>query len=222
MQKLIEGLHHFQTEVFGNQRELFERLAEGQSPETLFITCADSRIDPSLLTNSQPGDLFILRNAGNLVPPYGAVRGGEAASIEFAVAGLGVKDVVVCGHSHCGAMKGLISPPSAEDFPALTDWLEHAEATKRIMRDKYPDRDETQKIDIAIQENVLAQLENLRTHPAVASALSQGKLKLHGWVYRIETGEVFGYEPSTRQFVPVTRQPSSTPRPPERLRRVEV
>jgi carbonic anhydrase len=221
MQKLIEGLHHFQSAVFGNQRELFERLAEGQSPETLFITCADSRIDPCLLTNSQPGELFILRNAGNLVPPYGAVRGGEAASIEFAVAGLGVKDVVVCGHSHCGAMKGLLTPPPAEDFPALTDWLSHAQATKRIMRDKYCEHDATQKLNIAIQENVLAQLENLRTHPAVASALSRGRLKLHGWVYKIETGEVFGYDPATLQFELLTKQPPA-PAASEAFRGVEV
>jgi carbonic anhydrase len=222
MQKLIEGLHHFQSAVFGSQRELFERLAQGQAPETLFITCADSRIDPCLLTNSQPGELFILRNAGNLVPPYGAVRGGEAASIEFAVAGLGVKDVIVCGHSHCGAMKGLLAPPPAEEFPALTEWLSHAQATKRIMRDKYCDHDATQKLNIAIQENVLAQLENLRTHPAVASALSQGRLKLHGWVYKIETGEVFGYDPSTLQFVLLTRQPSAPPTAPASARLVEV
>ena len=140
MQRLIEGLHHFQSQVFGNQRELFERLAKGQAPETLFITCADSRIDPCLLTQSAPGDLFILRNAGNLVPPYGAVRGGEAATIEFAIAGLGVKDIIVCGHSHCGAMKGLLDPPPATAFPALNDWLSHAEATRRIMHEKYADR----------------------------------------------------------------------------------
>jgi carbonic anhydrase len=222
MQKLIEGLHHFQSAVFGNQREFFERLAKGQSPETLFITCADSRIDPCLLTNSQPGELFILRNAGNLAPPYGAVRGGEAASIEFAVAGLGVKDVIVCGHSHCGAMKGLLEPPPVEDFPALTEWLSHAQATKRVMRDKYCDHDAALKLNIAIQENVLAQLENLRTHPAVASALSQGRLKLHGWVYKIETGEVFGYDPDSLQFVLLTRQPSASPSAPETLRPVEV
>ena len=111
MQKLIHGLHHFQTALFGSQRELFERLAEGQSPEVLFITCSDSRINPNLLTQTEPGELFILRNAGNIVPPYGAVQGGEAATIEFAVAGLGVKDIIVCGHSHCGAMKGLLEPP---------------------------------------------------------------------------------------------------------------
>ena len=221
MQKLIEGLHHFQNAVFGSQRELFERLAQGQAPETLFITCADSRIDPCLLTNADPGELFILRNAGNMVPPYGAVRGGEAASIEFAIAGLGVKDIIVCGHSHCGAMKGLLEPPPATDFPALTEWLGHAEATRRIMREKYADRDAGEKLNIAIQENTLAQLENLRTHPAVASALAQGKLKLHAWVYKIESGEVFGFDPQSLQFELLTRHPAA-PAAPERLQPVEV
>ncbi|WP_051133986.1 carbonic anhydrase [Methylocystis sp. ATCC 49242] len=208
MQRLIQGLHHFQNAVFGSQRELFERLAKGQAPETLFITCSDSRIDPNLLTQTVPGELFIMRNAGNLVPPYGASQGGEAATIEFAVAGLGVKEIVVCGHSHCGAMKGLLDPPPAKDFPALTQWLGHAESTRRVVRDKYADREGASLINITIQENVLAQLENLRTHPVVASGLAQGKLKLHGWVYKIETGEVFGYDPESGQFRLLTEQPS--------------
>lgn len=200
MQKLIEGLHHFQTAIFGSQRELFERLAQGQTPEVLFITCSDSRINPNLLTQTEPGELFILRNAGNIIPPYGAAQGGEAATIEFAVAGLGVKDIIVCGHSHCGAMKGLLEPPPSRDFPALTQWLSHAEATRRIMREKYADREGSTLLNITIQENVLAQMENLRTHPVVASGVAQGKLKLHGWVYKIETGEVFGYDAENEQF----------------------
>lgn len=210
MQKLIEGIHHFQTTLFGSQKELFERLAEGQSPEALFITCSDSRINPNLLTQTEPGELFILRNAGNIVPPYGAAHGGEAATIEFAVAGLGVKDIIVCGHSHCGAMKGLLEPPPSRDFPALHQWLAHAETTRRIVQDKYSERDSGSLLNVTIQENVLAQMENLRTHPVVASGLAQGKLKLHGWVYKIETGEVFGYDPVANQFSLLTEQPSSS------------
>lgn len=117
MQKLIEGLHQFQNSVFGTQRELFERLAHGQTPETLFITCSDSRINPNLLTQTEPGELFILRNAGNIVPPYSTSQGGEAATIEFAVAGLNVRDIIICGHSHCGAMKGLLDPPPIVTSP---------------------------------------------------------------------------------------------------------
>lgn len=203
MQKLIEGLHHFQQSVFGSQQELFARLSEGQHPETLFITCSDSRINPNLLTQTQPGDLFILRNAGNLVPPYSPSAGGEAATIEFAVKGLAVRDVIVCGHSHCGAMDGMLNPEKIRDFPALNRWLEHAEATRRIVREVYPSRDAADLLNISIQENVLAQMENLRTHPCVAAALAKGSLRIHGWVYKIETGEIFGYVPEARQFLPV-------------------
>src|SRR5947209_1011259 len=110
MQKLVEGVHHFQANIFSPQRELFERLADGQSPVALFITCSDSRINPNLLTQTEPGELFILRNAGNLVPPYGAGPGGEAATVEFATAALGIRDIIVCGHSHCGAMRALLAP----------------------------------------------------------------------------------------------------------------
>ncbi|MSR52323.1 MAG: carbonic anhydrase [Gemmataceae bacterium] len=203
MQKLIEGIHHFQSNLFSPQRELFERLAGGQNPEALFITCSDSRINPNLITQTQPGELFILRNAGNIIPPHGAANGGEGATIEFAVAGLGVQDIIVCGHSHCGAMNGLLHPESLKDLPAMTAWLSHAEATRRIMREKYFDRMGAAQLTTAVEENVLVQLENLRTHPAVAARLARGKLKLHAWVYKIELGKVFAYDPEQGQFVPV-------------------
>lgn len=222
MQKLIQGLQHYQTKIFGSQQELFERLSQGQSPEALFITCSDSRINPNLLTQTEPGELFILRNADNIVPPYGAVVGGEAATIEFAVAGLGVKDIIVCGHTHCGAMKGLLDPPPACDFPSFTHWLAHAESTRRIIRDKYPDREGASLLSVTIQENVLAQMENLRTHPVVASGLSQGNLKLHGWVYKIETGEVFGYDPESCQFLILTEQRPLTAVPERNLVGLEI
>lgn len=218
MQKLIEGLHHFQTEIFGTQRELFERLAEGQSPEVLFITCSDSRINPNLLTQTEPGELFILRNAGNIVPPYSASPGGEAATIEFAVAGLHVKDIIICGHSHCGAMKGLLNPPPSRDFPALTQWLSHAELTRRVVQDTYTDRTADELLNVTIQENVLAQMDNLRTHPVVASGLARGALKLHGWVYKIETGDVFTYETASGQFLKATDQRPVLAQPLERPR----
>jgi carbonic anhydrase len=210
MQKLVEGIHHFQTQIFRSQRELFERLADGQHPVALFITCSDSRINPNLITQTDPGDLFILRNAGAIVPPYGAAGGGETATIEFAVAGLGVQDVIVCGHSHCGAMKGLLRPELLAEIPAMVSWLAHAEATRRIVREKYVDREPSALLTIAIEENVLVQLENLRTHPAIAAALANGRLKLHGWVYKIETGEVFSYDPERGQFLSVT---GSRPQP---------
>jgi carbonic anhydrase len=204
MQKLIQGIHQFQESVFRSQQELFERLSQGQSPEALFITCSDSRINPNLITMTDPGDLFILRNAGNIIPPYGAANGGEGATIEFAVAALGVTDIIVCGHSHCGAMKGLLQPEKLEDLPATRAWLKHAEATRRIMKEKYAHLSGDALMTATIAENVMVQLENLRTHPVVAAGISKGTLKLHGWVYKIETGCVFAYDPHTCQFGPVT------------------
>lgn len=203
MQKLIEGIHRFQCELFRPQREFFQRLADGQRPVALFITCSDSRVNPNLITQTEPGELFILRNAGNIIPPYGAAAGGEAATIEFAVAQLRVRDVIVCGHSRCGAMQGLLNLQQLEHLPAVRQWLVHAEATRRIMCEKYPDRTGAAALTTAIEENVLVQLENLRTHPSVASGLARGELKLHGWVYKIETGEVFAYQPQQGQFLPI-------------------
>lgn len=217
MQKLIEGIHHFQSSLFNSQRELFERLANGQHPETLFITCSDSRINPNLIAQTDPGDLFIIRNAGNIVPAHGAANGGEGATIEFAVAGLGIKDIIVCGHSHCGAMNGLLHPESLKDLPAMTAWLSHAEATRRIIHDKYAERKGEALLTTTVEENVLVQMENLRTHPVVAAGLSRGKLKLHGWVYKIETGQVFAYNPEHGQFVPLAEAPAVPVSPSLRL-----
>lgn len=213
MQKLIQGIHKFRTEDFCPLQGLFEKLAKGQNPETLFITCSDSRIDPNLLTRSRPGDLFILRNAGNIVPPHGAASGGEAATIEFAVAGLGVKDIIICGHSHCGAMKGLLQPETVAALPSVASWLSHAETTRRIVQENYEDLDGDRLITATVEENVLVQLEHLRTLPSVASRLVRGDLHLHGWVYKIETGDVFAYDTSSGQFVPLAQyqyQPSES------------
>jgi carbonic anhydrase len=203
VQKLAEGIHQFRQENFRPLQGLFEELARGQHPDTLFITCSDSRIDPNLLTRSKPGELFILRNAGNIVPPHGAASGGEAATIEFAVAGLGVKDIIICGHSHCGAMNGLLKPETLAGLPAVAGWLGHAETTKRIVKENYQHLADDKLLTATIEENVLVQLENLRTLPAVASKLVKGGLHLHGWVYKIETGEVFAYDPEAGQFVPL-------------------
>jgi carbonic anhydrase len=204
MQKLIQGIHHFQENDFRPLQGLFEQLAKEQNPETLFITCSDSRIDPNLLTRSKPGDLFILRNAGNIVPPHGAANGGEAATIEFAVSALGVKEIIICGHSHCGAMKGLLQPEQLASLPSMASWLSHAEATKQIVRDNYTNLTGNALTMATIEENVLVQLEHLRTLPSVASRLRQGDLHLHGWVYKIETGEVFAYDRTCGQFLSLT------------------
>jgi carbonic anhydrase len=211
MQKLVQGIHQFQSNVFGPRRALFERLARGQAPEALFITCSDSRISPNLLTQTDPGDLFILRNAGNLVPPFGATGGGEAATVEYAVAALGVRDVVVCGHTGCGAMQALLGDQGklADDLPLVGAWLKHAEATRRIVRESYRHLDGERLARVAVEENVLVQLENLRTHPAVASKVARGELHLHGWVYAIETGRVYAFRPDEGQFTLLTEADAS-------------
>jgi carbonic anhydrase len=208
MEKLVRGIHHFQTTAFSAHRELFERLSQGQRPETLLIICSDSRIAPNLLMQTQPGDLFVLRNAGNLIPPYGAANGGEGATIEYAVAALGVTHVVVMGHSHCGAMNGLLQPESLADMPLVSDWLKHAGATRRVVSECYPDLKGADLLNAAIKENVLVQLDNLRTYPKVAALLAKGGLTMHGWIYEIESGQILAYDPEGSHFVPITTRSS--------------
>lgn len=205
MQNLIAGIHRFQTTVFDSQRTLFERLAHGQNPETLFITCSDSRISPNLLTQTAPGELFILRNAGNIIPPYreNDLGGSAAATIEFAVAALGVRDIIVCGHSHCGAVKAVLDPESVKGMPALEAWLEHSSETRRIVEANYSDIPPDRQVVAGVEENVLVQLEHLVTHPTVAKGLAEGRVTLHGWVYKLETGEVFSYDREEGQFLPI-------------------
>lgn len=219
MEKLITGLHHFQSRIFDSHRELFGRLSQGQNPEALFITCSDSRINPNLITQTEPGDLFILRNAGNIVPPFGAANGGEAGTIEFAVAALGVKDIIVCGHSLCGAMKGLLHPENLSGLPSVASWLNHAQATAWIMKENYSDQGltEDQLLSITIQENVLAQIDNLKTHPAIAARLARGAINLHAWTYKIETGDIFSYNHEIGQFARINEAPTDLPYAKKRL-----
>ncbi|MDO1446361.1 carbonic anhydrase [Rhodocytophaga aerolata] len=204
MERIIRGIHQFQKDIFGSEKELFERLASGQSPEALFITCSDSRINPNLVTQTKPGDLFIMRNAGNIIPPYGAANGGEGATIEYAVSALGIKDIIVCGHTHCGAMSGLLNLHKLTSMPSVVSWLQHAEATRRIIEEKYQDDTGDDLLTDTIKENVLVQLKNLETHPVVAAGMATGRLTLHGWVYEFETGKIYSYDPSQGKFVSLT------------------
>lgn len=202
MKKLIQGLRRFKSEYFCKHQELFEQLSQGQQPRVLFVTCSDSRIDPELITQAQPGEIFVIRNAGNIIPPYGAANGGEGASIEYAVQALGIRQIVVCGHSHCGAMKGLLKHESLrEEMPLVYDWLKHAEATKRLVKEHYGDRTGEDLLDITIAENVLTQIENLRTYPAVYSKLYSGALKIYAWIFDIDDGEVMAYDAQRHAYV---------------------
>ena len=219
MQKLVHGVHHFQNTAFSSHRELFERLSRGQNPETMFITCSDSRINPNLLTSTGPGDLFILRNAGNLIPPEGSGWGSELATIEYAVAALGVHDIIVCGHTDCGAINALLDPQAVKALPAMDHWLQHASDTRHIVLQNYPELTGQAQQHIAVQENVLVQLDHLRTHPAVAARLEDGTLHLHGWVYHLGSGEVFAYDIAQDEFLPITSKPVLAAGPPPQATR---
>jgi carbonic anhydrase len=214
MEKILEGVKRFRETVFQEQRLLFERLAHKQNPQALFITCSDSRINPNLITQTEPGDLFILRNAGNIVPPYGTASGGEGATIEYAISVLKIRHVIICGHSHCGAMHALLYSEKARDLPAVRAWFAHAETTRRIIRDNYVHLDHASLEPLLIAQNVLAQIDNLRTHPSVAAGLSRGEVNIYGWIYTIETGEVQSYDFALNRFVSLTEQaPSPCPPP---------
>lgn len=201
MKKLVEGIQKYQTDVFTKKKELFETLANGQSPVALLIACSDSRVDPCDVTQTQPGELFILRTAGNIIPPYGAVNGGEAGTIEYAVSALQIPHIIVCGHSQCGAMGGLLNLEGLKEMPAVIGLLSHAEATRRIVNENHASvTDSSERVALAVETNVLVQLENLRTHPSVAAAIARGVLQLHGWVYQFETGQVSAYDSEKKQF----------------------
>ncbi|MGC3966749.1 MAG: carbonic anhydrase [Pirellulales bacterium] len=204
MRNLVQGVRRFRTEVFAQQREYYKKLAAGQHPQALFITCSDSRVVPNLITQTAPGELFVLRNAGNIIPPPGAASGGEAATIEFAIEHLNVEHIIVCGHTQCGAMKALVNPGSADSMPTVAAWLKYAEATRRVVSDNYQDYSGDALVNIAAQEHVLMQLEILQTHPAVASRLVHGALTLHGWMFKIEAGQVFAYDDAQGLFLPLS------------------
>jgi len=208
MEKVLKGLVKFQRDVFSKKKKLFSSLSQQQTPSVLFVTCSDSRIDPSLLTQTDPGDIFIIRNAGNLIPTYGAAIGGSTATIEYGVSVLKVKDIIICGHTDCGAMKGLLHPEKLQDLPAVKAWLQHAETTVRIVKDHCAHLKGEALFAATIRENVLVQMDHLRTHPAVATRLRWGDLRLHGWVYSIGTGEVWVYDEQKKDFVNLLQKKS--------------
>src|SRR5262249_53519227 len=205
-ERLIAGVRRFQQEVYPQRAAAYQQVVrEGQKPHALFITCADSRIDPELITQSGPGEIFVSRNIGNLVPAYGETLGGVSAIIEYAVAWLQVSHVVVCGHDDCGAMIGLLHPDKVAHLPIVKSWLRHGDAALSIVRNRNTATDERSALEELIQENVLLQLNHLRTHPSVAGRLAQGTLALSGWVYDIGHGIVRIYDEEQRRFLPVKR-----------------
>jgi carbonic anhydrase len=212
MQKLINGIHRFHDTVFRPRFEFFNRLVDGQRPQALFITCSDSRMVPDLICQTDPGDLFVIRNAGNIVPPFttGSAT-GEAATIEFAVRGLDIRDVIVCGHTHCGAMRAVLHPEDAAGMARVRDWLGNAAAAGEIVSTCYRHLTGDARWGVMVQENVLVQIENLRTHPVVAAGLAAGELRLHAWVYKMETGQVFAYDSGSGQYAALSREQAAVP-----------
>jgi carbonic anhydrase len=203
--RLFAGILRFQREVYPRQKAAYQKMVrEGQKPHTLFITCADSRIDPELITQSGPGEIFVSRNIGNLVPPYGEALGGVSAIIEYAVAGLKVRQVVVCGHTDCGAMIGLLHPEKVAKLPIVKSWLRHGDSALSTVRSRRTAPDDHTALEQLIEENVLLQLHHLRTHPSVAGRVAERALEFSGWVYDIGHGIVRIYDEEQRKFLPLT------------------
>lgn len=205
MNELIGRVFSFEKHVFPNQSALYNRLAsDGQSPKALMISCADSRVVPEHIMQADPGDLFVCRNAGNIVPPHATQNGGVTSTVEYAVMVLGVRDIIVCGHSDCGAMKALVNEAPLASMPNVAAWLRHSHAAQKVARDNYPDDiSDAEKIRNVTLENVVVQLAHLRTHPSVASGIARGEIALHGWYVDIHAGMVLGLDGETGRFTPL-------------------
>ena len=203
MPRFAAGVVRFKNSVYPEKQDLFEELSKGQSPEALFITCSDSRVETALITQTEPGELFICRNAGNIVPPHTEHTGGMTASIEYAVAVLKVPHIVVCGHTGCGAMKGAMHPEGLDGLPHVRRWLAYSKAAVDVVDSIAPDASPEERMQLLIEHNVLLQLQHLRTHPSVAAALARGTVELHGWVYDIRTGEVEAFDDAEGRFITI-------------------
>jgi carbonic anhydrase len=201
MQRLIEGHKKFLAEVFPGRKSHFHLLAEGQSPEWLFITCADSRVLPDLILGTEPGDLFISRSIGNVVPNTSLDVDGVTATIEYAVEVLKIRHIIVCGHSDCGALKAALDRKSLENLPKARRWLEHVEAAFEYRQPLNPADGESAELAALIRGNVVAQLKNLQAQLPVKSAMAEGRLTVHGWYYDILTGRIEEYDEGQKRFV---------------------
>ncbi|MFL1501909.1 MULTISPECIES: carbonic anhydrase [unclassified Pseudomonas] len=207
MQDIIDGFLKFQRSAFPERAGLFKDLANQQSPRALFISCSDSRLVPELVTQREPGDLFVIRNAGNIVPSYGPEPGGVSASVEYAVAALQVSDIVICGHSDCGAMTAIATCKCLDHMPAVAGWLRYADSG-RVVNEARKHVDQPAKVASMVRENVIAQLANIQTHPSVRLALEEKRVTLHGWVYDIESGCIQAFDGRTGKFVPLADNPT--------------
>ncbi|EDT38016.1 carbonic anhydrase [Burkholderia ambifaria] len=206
MKEIIEGFLKFHKDAFPERAELFKDLATQQSPRALFISCSDSRLVPELVTQREPGELFVIRNAGNIVPSHSPASGGVSASIEYAMSALRVTDIVICGHSDCGAMTAIATCKCMDHMPAVANWLRHADAA-RVVNDTREHANAHARVESMVRENVIAQLSNTLTHPSVRLALAEKRVALHGWVYDIESGRIDAYDGVREQFVSLAGNP---------------
>ena len=206
LEKLKQGALRFQAEVHAEKAEEYLRAATTpQQPHTLVIACADSRVDVESITGAGPGDVFITRNIGNMVPAYGEMLGGVSAVIEYAVSALKVRHIMICGHSDCGAMKALLNPESTAAMPTVRSWLTNGQAALTVAESlSHKDERPSDRLRRLTEENVLMQIAHVKTHPSVAGALARGAVSISGWVYEIGTGEVRIVEDGQREFTPVS------------------
>jgi carbonic anhydrase len=211
LQRLKNGIIAFQHKTYPVLAETYKRAArEPQRPHTLMMTCADSRIDIESVTHASPGELFIMRNVGNIVPAYGELLGGVSAVVEYAVSVLKVNHIVVCGHSDCGAMKALRAPESTEGLPTVKSWLKNAHAAQKVADSLAPEGESPEQALARLTEcNVFLQLQHLKTHPSVAGALARNEITVSGWVYDIGSGRVQIAEDGKREFLAVEAQEES-------------
>ncbi|QNI32302.1 carbonic anhydrase [Alloacidobacterium dinghuense] len=203
MKHLVHGYLRFRKDVFPQRKDNFHLLAERQAPDVLFITCADSRVVPDLILQTEPGDLFICRNAGNVVPPFGEAAGGVSATVEYAVEVLKVKHVILCGHSDCGAVKAVLDKKDMSRLPMTSKWLKYVEATWQYREPGDPIGDKKAQHTALIHANIVAQLHNLKTHPEIAAGLAKETLQVHGWYYDIMSGAIEVYDQHARRFGPL-------------------
>ena len=208
MKKLIRGIIDFQQNVLPKRREIFAKLALGQSPDTLFIACSDSRVAPNWFASTDPGDLFVIRNVGNLVAPSGknghsAADESEGAAIEFAVNNLGVKDIIICGHSDCGAMKALVGGRENVQTPNLKAWLRHGEISLSKLNDMKDFAPSLPLHNRLSQLNVVQQIENLKSYPIVRDKLATKEIRVHGWWFELSNAAVHVYDLEKKKFVKI-------------------
>ena len=212
MKKLVDGILEFRKNVRPSYRDTFARLALGQSPDSLFIACSDSRVAPNVFASTDPGDLFVIRNVGNLVPPCGGMHGmstadeSEAAAIEFAVNNLGVSDVIICGHSECGAMQALLNGRAKVKTPNLKAWLRHAEGALQSLERAESVGKKLEAHNRLSQLNVLLQIENLKSYPIIQERIAAKKLRVHGWWFELKVATVHYFDATSDSFVEITEK----------------